>query len=496
MTTNGGDIWEGNTLTNVDLACSFYKFMYVRTWGGNMSAGKEKDVLFDINWNKLKGKTARGTYFEVQPAWTPEQNVERFKRNYPASDPGEIPELIVYEIEQELKSKQKMIDESVLIFNQLKSFLGHTPWIYTGRWYWDPVFGEISLVNETEFIIASYYWSDDWARARKISSYSDVEQLIPPGWVLPVLGDSDRPVGYQWSGDQLKVPGITGYMDNNLCSLTLEEMKARRSGDISVIAVPDPIQIEVPAYIGLCDGIHALNVTFISQLGSGADEFNNDCEMASVSMLINAYTQQNVSVDELYARISPGSDRYLTVAEGQNALSWYGINTVRSYDLSREFLWAKMQEKKPFIALINYKPIVDAGLADTGVTFTGFHFIVVVGLDADGVLIHDPLFHRDDGGFRHIPYDVYNKAVRTSGAGILIVPSKSLGELTQSSFIKYRVDVAERYFRTVPDSSSKTTIVGKKLKGDIVSISSQSGSWGKLTDTEYWIYMPGLTRLS
>ena len=98
MTINGGDIWEGNTLTDVDLLCSFYKFMYLRTWGGNTRIGKEKDVMFDINWSKLKGKIARGTYFEVQPAWSPELNVERFKRNYPVSDPGEIPDMIVYEI--------------------------------------------------------------------------------------------------------------------------------------------------------------------------------------------------------------------------------------------------------------------------------------------------------------------------------------------------------------------------------------------------------------
>ncbi|MFA5036407.1 MAG: cysteine peptidase family C39 domain-containing protein [Candidatus Izemoplasmatales bacterium] len=493
MITHGGDIWEGNTITDVDKVASFFEFMYVRIWGGNTKVGKEKDVLFDTNWAKLKGKVARATYFEVQPAWSPEQNVERYKRNYPSNDPGEIPELIVYEIEQSEKSQEKMIYESTIIFEEISMFLGHTPWIYTGRWYWDPVFGTTSLAVRSEMIIASYYWSNAYARSRVINSYGDLQQFIPPGWTTPVLGGTNPPTGYQWSGDQFKVPGLTGYMDFIQSLYTVEQMKAMRTGTVTS-PVEEPELIATPAYIELSKNIHALNVSFISQLGSGADKFHNDCGAACVSMLVSAYTQQNVSVDEIYSRIQPNADTYLSVTQLKNALAWYDINVISSYDLSKEFLWSKTIEKKPFIALISYKPIHDANL-DDDTTFTGMHFVVVVGLDADGVLIHDPLVHNEVGGFRHLPFNVYDAAVRSAGAGVLIVPTKPLGESQSTNSVNYLVTVETRYVRTAPSTVTGVWVMSKQA-GDIVSIEelNSAGTWGRLTGTTYWMYMSGLVK--
>jgi hypothetical protein len=496
MITHGGDIWEGNTITDIDKVASFFKFMYVRTWGGNTKPGKEIDALFNVNWARLKGKVARATYFEIQPAWSPEQNVERYKRNYPLNDPGEIPELIVYEIAQTSKTQTEMIDESTKIFEDISKFLGHLPWIYTGRWYWDPVFGNIPLATRSEMIIASYYWSDKWARARVIKSYSDIEQLIPPGWTTPVLGGT-TPTGYQWSGDQFKVPGLTGYMDFIQSVYTVEQMKAMRTGVVIPPVVepePETEAVEVPAYIELSTNTHALNVEFISQLGNGADKYNNDCGAACVSMLISAYTQQNVSVDEIYSRIQPDADTYLSVTQLKNALAWYGINAESSYDLTKEFLWSKTIEKKPFIALINYKPIHDTNL-DDDTTFTGMHFVVVVGLDADGVLIHDPLVHSEVGGFRHIHYEIYEAAVRHSDAGILLVPTKPLGKSQSISSVNYLVTVETRYVRTAPSTVNGIYVMSKH-KGDIVSIGELNSdkSWGRLTGTGYWMFMSGLIK--
>jgi hypothetical protein len=494
MITHGGDIWEGNTITDVDKLATFFKFMYVRIWGGNIRVGKEKDVLFDTNWAKLKGKVARATYFEVQPAWSPEQNVERYKRNYPVNDPGEIPELIVYEIEQSVKTQTEMIDESVRIFEDITKFLGHTPWIYTGRWYWDPVFGNISLATRSEMIIASYYWSHSYARSRIINSYADLQQFIPPGWTTPVLGGVNPPAGYQWSGDQFKVPGLTGYMDFIQSIHTVEQMKAMRSGTNILPPVEEPEIITVPAYIELSTNIHALNVQFVSQLGSGADKFHNDCGAACVSMLVSAYTQQNVSVDEIYSRIQPNADTYLSVTQLKNALAWYGINASASYDLSKEFLWSKMIEKKPFIALINYKLIHDADL-DDNTAFTGMHFVVIVGLDTNGVLIHDPLVHNDKGGFRHIPFNIYDAAVRSDGAGVLLVPTIPLGMSQSTDSINYLVTVETRYVRTEPSTVTGIWVMSKHF-GDIVSIEEfdDTNTWGRLTGTTHWMFMSGLIK--
>lgn len=496
MVTHGGDIWEGNTITDVDKVASFFKFIYIRIWGGNTAIGKEKDALFNVHWNLLKGKVARATYFEVQPAWTPMQNVERYKRNYPLNDPGEIPELIVYEIAS-TKTKTQMIDESTKIFEDISMFLGHLPWIYTGRWYWDPTFGTIPLANKSEMIIASYYWSNAYARFRIINSYSDLQQFIPPGWTTPVLGGT-KPAGYQWSGDQFKVPGLTGYMDFIQSVYTVEQMKAMRSGTTPPITEPEPGTIDVPAYIELAKNAHALNVSFISQLGNGADKYHNDCGAACVSMLISAYTQQNVSVDEIYSRISPYADVYLSLTQLKNALAWYGINVNSSYDLSKEFLWSKTIEKKPFIALINYKPIHDyAHLLnpDDPGTFTGMHFVVVVGLDADGVLIHDPLVHSEVGGFRHMPFNVYDAAVRSVGAGVLLVPTKPLGSSQPTNSVTYLVTVETRYVRTAPSTVTGLWVMSLH-KDDTVSIEelNADGSWGRLTGTTYWTYMSGLVK--
>jgi hypothetical protein len=210
-------------------------------------------------------------------------------------------------------------------------------------------------------------------------------------------------------------------------------------------------------------------------------------------MLISAYKQQNISVDEIYARIQPSGDTYLSVKQLKNALAWYDINSYVSYDLSKEFLWTKMIEKKPFIALISYKPIHDANL-DDNTTFIGMHFVVVVGLDASGVLIHDPYVHKEIGGFRHIPFSVYDAAVRSSGAGVLLVPAKPLGDYQSSVPVNYLVTVSVRRVRTVPSNSGITVM--SYLKGDIVSIEelNSDGTWGRLTDTTYWMFMSGLVK--
>jgi hypothetical protein len=162
--------------------------------------------------------------------------------------------------------------------------------------------------------------------------------------------------------------------------------------------------------------------------------------------------------------------------------------------LSKEFLWTKTIEKKPFIALISYKPIHDANLDDE-TTFTGMHFVVVVGLDADGVLIHDPLVHTELGGFRHLPFDVYDRAVRSSGAGVLLVPTKSLGTNQPTNSVSYLVTVETRYVRSSPSTSG--IWIMSKYKDDTVSIEelNSDGTWGRLTGTTYWMYMSGLTRL-
>jgi predicted double-glycine peptidase len=139
-----------------------------------------------------------------------------------------------------------------------------------------------------------------------------------------------------------------------------------------------------------------LDVPFISQFDETARTHSADCGPACVAMLLNAgrLAVDYVTVDGLYTRHLPNKavGDFTSLSEMEAVGSGEGLALRRvsfpDGDQALEGLQALLRERTPVIALVNYAKWDAIALNN----FTGGHFIVASGFDADNVFVHDPLF--------------------------------------------------------------------------------------------------------
>ena len=120
------------------------------------------------------------------------------------------------------------------------------------------------------------------------------------------------------------------------------------------------------------------------QFGKDADERINDCFPACIAMLAD------ITVDN--AAIITQADhpnQYVTIARGIQALRYYGIRSRYERPLTNDALRGYLAARQPVILLIKYAA-VPSHLRGVP-TFTGSHFILANGHDANGIFYHDPL---------------------------------------------------------------------------------------------------------
>ncbi len=129
-----------------------------------------------------------------------------------------------------------------------------------------------------------------------------------------------------------------------------------------------------------------LNVPYVGQVGSGANEHYNDCGAACVGMIIKFAGLEFTSVDAIYNEINPVNDSYLSVGGLIGVLLSRGIDCDWDAGVSTDKLVALVQ-KAPCIALIKYGDLE----AIRPNKFDGSHFVVVIGGDDENIYIHDPL---------------------------------------------------------------------------------------------------------
>ena len=140
-----------------------------------------------------------------------------------------------------------------------------------------------------------------------------------------------------------------------------------------------------------------LNVPYRSQWAEDAVTHNADCGPTCVAMVLNHYGVA-ITPDDGYDVLSRqfnrhfGSRQYTTTFDLKNIcnfknvpvnITWFADQSGAMWQLRK-----KIDEKKPFIALVNYAPW--RGI--TGNSFSGSHFVVVTGYDDQHVYMHDPLF--------------------------------------------------------------------------------------------------------
>ncbi len=227
-----------------------------------------------------------------------------------------------------------------------------------------------------------------------------------------------------------------------------------------------------------------LPVPAISQLGQGADRFRNDCGAACVAMLIEAYSGQAVTPDEIFARITT-QDRYLLASEMMLALSRTGISTQWWAGLNLGNLFTYLVERKPAIALIKYGVLRDAGLASS--SFEGPHWVTVVGMDTATVAINDPLSTGTLPIF--IPINVFLDAWTMVGRDpnvrnperAAIVPTRQVGDPTKPAPLpvgkSMKVTAWRLNERQGPGISYP--VVSVLEQGQIVQIVEEKDGWGR-----------------
>ncbi|MFK7803939.1 MAG: C39 family peptidase [Anaerolineae bacterium] len=140
-----------------------------------------------------------------------------------------------------------------------------------------------------------------------------------------------------------------------------------------------------------------LDVPYRSQWAEDAVTHNADCGPTCTAMLLNHYGVA-ITPDDGYDILSRqfgrhfGSRQYTTTHDLQKickardvpvGITWFADKAGAMWQLRN-----KIDQDKPFIALVNYVPWRSV----TGNSFSGSHFVVVVGYDDQHVYMHDPLF--------------------------------------------------------------------------------------------------------
>jgi hypothetical protein len=152
-----------------------------------------------------------------------------------------------------------------------------------------------------------------------------------------------------------------------------------------------------------------LKVPYVSQKALGADQHNNDCGAACMSMMLKAFNlAKDLTVDELFDLIEPTGNIGLGAPSMAAKMKDLGLNTSWMYFPALGDLFEKLQEGKPVIALIHYAPLVKNGFTEFK-NFLGAHFVVIVGMDIARVYFQDP--DRDDGvNLTAVPINVFLEA--------------------------------------------------------------------------------------
>ena len=158
-----------------------------------------------------------------------------------------------------------------------------------------------------------------------------------------------------------------------------------------------------------------LAVPYRSQWAEDAASHNADCGPTCVAMMLNYYGI-DMTPDEGYLVLSNtfnrhfGGEEYTRTSDLRNILNHKGVASGATHfgnkAVAIAVLKQRINEGKPFIALVNYKPWQKW----TGNRFAGSHFVVVTGYDDSHVYVHDPLFNTDEldkaDGFK-LTYDQF-----------------------------------------------------------------------------------------
>ncbi|MEI7849157.1 MAG: N-acetylmuramoyl-L-alanine amidase [Chloroflexota bacterium] len=232
-----------------------------------------------------------------------------------------------------------------------------------------------------------------------------------------------------------------------------------------------------------------LPVPYVSQLGTGADQHNNDCGATSAIMLMKAYFNLQMTSDEFYLKFNIPGDVYLSVVQLRNAMGSLGLLTDFRVDLTVPDLFGLLAAGKPPIVLLRYKVLSDAGLTEK--KFGGPHFAVVVGLDIKNIYIHDPLYtNPEDGNAHAYPLDIFWKAWKDVALDTSF-PNPERSALVPTAGIGFKlnrkVKVNQRSLNIRSGPGPNYQVVGAAKIGEVYEVSREMSGWGEIGENRWFV---------
>ena len=247
--------------------------------------------------------------------------------------------------------------------------------------------------------------------------------------------------------------------------------------------------------------IRVLDVPYRSQWDDDARRSRTDCGPACLAMVLGYYGAQ-AGIDELLTATGAAPGQYVSFGQLQRVATSYGNNFQYSANHTLGDLKRWIDEGKPAIALVRYSfwSKIEPGIS-TQDTYTGPHFVVVVGYGDGAIYIHDPNYwppRRDEGHRKAWTEELFNQAWSHVGTGSIPNPNNSaiaptVGRVDVFALAEYTVqtgdtwsDLAGRFyndrtrypeilaFNDLGDGSPP--VVGQKLRipinrGDSVTLS-------------------------
>lgn len=173
-----------------------------------------------------------------------------------------------------------------------------------------------------------------------------------------------------------------------------------------------------------------LGVPYRSQWDADASRFASDCGPACAAMILDYYNT-NVAIDDIALACGMGTSKNYTLpADLVQVMAKHGIKSQRRLNLTITDLETEVRSNRPTIVLVHYGSLGD--LRQDRV-FSAGHWMVVVGMTAEAVFVHDPNWRdprRNEGSGLLIPRDVFEKAWsdcgkdgNTAHQGIVIIPT-------------------------------------------------------------------------
>jgi len=379
--------------------------------------------------------------------------------------------------------------------------------VYTANWFINGYAPSIKKWLPRHYLWIAEYW---YSGNRITTTWKQLREYYQPGTSalpkLPAGFPREKLIFWQWSGDV--------FMPEGVWSIAFIRKKPV---DVNCYRGPVPMaqffkyqtaqkppssedqtqeETTVNPLITLEDKAKALNVPYVSQLGTGADAHKNDCGAACGAMITGAYTTKTPTVDEFWQKTGAIGDPYLSFTQIRNVLKAYGVDANFEANVNPGRLFEIVSQNKPAMCLIQYRPLVEAGL--TSKTFTGPHLLLVVGVTTDQVIVHDPLCEGETGKYSKIPVDLFLQAWKEAGLDPKVNPANAL--LYPVYPLGYKAPAALKYVWITSSNGLKIRSTPAALKDDSnrigalayrekVHIEKEENGWGKLAGRPGWISM-------